>query len=238
MAIIFLVSISYFCASVNGEVQEINHTRFVKGVDHALQVFTEDIAKDNKNLARLSEGYLNADDVQNYQVDTNFLEEDNTRAMSNFCHILSGSTGLSTTFLKEQDISIVKVYTTYITIGTSTKMKFHLKVLRIDGTCSTKMEASSLEEVQNKVDSFLGIQTDLASGMIQGLHMAQVYDRQREYRVANKTVSSYNTYICIAKHIPCKGRYSANGGIVYFDELQTYSSGRWGVNEQTDGNFK
>lgn len=232
---IYLVFILYHLGnSIDGEVQSNFHTNYVHGISHALESFSMNYSTDNKNLERLSNGYLNADDPEHYETDTNELEVDNDKAMKCFLEILSGSINQPVSEIQKTNLNVIKIYTTYLSIGTTTVVKYHVQVLRPNGTNSSIKICNSEAEVQNYIDSYLGVKTDISIGFIDGVHKAQKYDRKNEYRKGNVTVSSYDTYICVAKDIVAKGRYFRN---TKFNEIQTYSTGRIGVNSDKNANF-
>lgn len=211
------------------EVWRFNHDSYVYGVRQGLKHYSQCFDLDLNNTARMADGYLLQEDENEFDIKTNQVDVDRTKASKEFLEILAkNQVEVSVNNLKSQDIKIIHIYTEYKWTSKNSKPKevYYVSVIDPESQTEGSLEkCNDLKSVATKVESKIGsISIDIASALNNEVHKQQKYTRGKTTGDGQKTGSSYNTYMFVGKDIPIKGRYFTKN--VDLCELQTYSTER------------
>ena len=235
MCCVVLMMFMFSVENINGWTLKNEHLSVVSGVRRGIKAYSKQYDLSHEGLANISEGYLLAEDLNQLARDSNPLKVDSSAGMGTFVTYLADYANRPVEEVKDWDIYIVTIYTTFAstgivdpTNGTIISSFYTFKIDSPSGEIISEctVPADSTEILSSTIGAALGVKLDLEGDSLYvglpSIHKAQEYYRKN---VGSKSVSTYTTFMAIGVDIPLKSRFGPDKNID-FCELQTFSSVR------------
>lgn len=192
-----------------------------QGLTRALVGYSTTYDESVNNFANISEGYILMEDITIYNRASNSLTLNRNKASDIFYRCLDASTKLDMTYLKSFGSFIVDIIASTDSVGND---KYSVAIYR-DGVTllALKEGITSLDGVQNFIQTELDVTIDIATGYNASLRKAQEYSQSRTTN-GNQVFTHYTTSMAILKDVPIYGVFGKTYEDIY--ELQTFSLGR------------
>lgn len=231
-----IVALTFLCLiffqiqlnTVNNNAKYTARQNYVSGFSNALKAYSKCYSMDNDSLGRLAEGYLTDSDIDEakYSIESNFLSVDLKMANDYFYRILSSLTNTTIGELKSENIYIVNLHTIYDenVVNGNFSEKYAVQIFDPNNNLIGSRIVSSLESVESFTGTITGLRVDIAGKLENSIHKAQEYSRQTSYDNGIHVVSTFNSYMVLAKDITVNTRFKSDK--VDFSEVQTYSTRR------------
>lgn len=214
--------------TMNNNAKYTARQNYVSGFSNALKAYSKCYSMNNESLERLAEGYLtDADlDAAKYSIESNFLSVDLEMANNYFYRILSSLTSTAISELKSENIYVVNIHTIYDENRINGKFseKYAVQIFDPNNNLVGSRIVTSLESVEGFTGSVTGLRVDIAGKLENSIHKAQEYSRQTSYNNGIHVVSTFNSYMVLAKDVTVNARFKSDK--VDFSEVQTYSTKR------------
>lgn len=227
--IIFIAAISVWISitigQIDNNVKEQQHAHFISGVRYGTLHYSKSYSMSTSNLKTIAEGYLLKEDIEKYNLASNPVNVDKTKATRDFLEILSGNTLVPVDKLKSMNIYMIHIYSNYRIVSGKVNTFYVVEMFKADGSVyKPSQNFTSINDLSNYVNSVFSVSTDIGSSINQEVHKNQVYNKSGSTGNKDTTYSTFNTYMCIGRNVPISGRFVKD--TINFEELQTYSTSR------------